>query len=227
MNKDLKFLVKNIFRPEGKISIQLGNDIGAKRYLNYFNQKSWKRGFIKNKKYNISLLPISSYQNPEEYLLSVNGKNSAYYFSRRCEKMGYSFKPFDPNSKIDAIYAINMSADERQGRKMDEAYRTKVLEWPSDEANIWYGIFSSDQELVGYVWTVNIGELTIINRILGHQAHLKNNVMYSLVTNVIGKAIEEKLVRYIMYDTFGRKQNGLVLFKKRIGFKPYTVNFIP
>jgi hypothetical protein len=45
------------------------------------------------------------------------------------------------------------------------------------------------------------------------------------MTRVVSEFIHAKESNFIMYDTFGQVENGLVLFKKRIGFKPYTVNF--
>ena len=69
-------------------------------------------------------------------------------------------------------------------------------------------------------------DLSLINRILGHDEHLKNNVMYFLIVSFVKDIITSTVNRVIMYDTFGKNQNGLVMFKKRIGFKPYTVNFV-
>jgi hypothetical protein len=67
--------------------------------------------------------------------------------------------------------------------------------------------------------------MVLINRILGHGDFLKDNVMYLIMTRVVSEFIHAKESNFIMYDTFGQVENGLVLFKKRIGFKPYTVNF--
>ena len=70
------------------MAIRLGNSETANRLLSYFNSRAWKRGFLKLKKYNISLLPIDQFSKEDDYLGSVNGKNSAAYFSRRCAKLG-------------------------------------------------------------------------------------------------------------------------------------------
>ena len=223
--KKYKFLIKNILSPTGKVFIHLGNSETAKKLLTYFNSRSWKRGYLKLKKYNISLLPIVQFSVEEEYLASVNGKNSAAYFSRRCAKLGYTFQSFNPNDEIVAIFEINTSSTERQGREMDESYKQLVAEWPNDEVNKWFGIYSKEGKLVAYVWIYLVGEMVLINRILGHGDYLKDNVMYLLMTNVVSKFINVRQINFIMYDTFGKFENGLVMFKKRIGFKPFTVNF--
>jgi len=220
-----KFVVNNILSPEGKVSIHLGNSEVSNSLLSYFNSRSWKRGFIKLKKFNISLLPITDFLKEEEYLSSVNGKNSAAYFSRRCTKMGYTVRSFNPNNQIEEIFTINTSSTERQGRVMDKNYQIKVNEWPTDEENQWFGIFSEEGKLVAYVWTYIAGEMVLINRILGHADFLKDNIMYLLMTKVVAAFVQSDEINYLMYDTFGKVENGLVLFKKRIGFKPYTVNF--
>jgi hypothetical protein len=223
--KKYKFLIKNILTPTGKVTISIGNSATANKLLTYFNSRSWKRAFIKLKKYNIALLPIDQFSKEEDYLTSVNGKNSAAYFSRRCSKLGYTFQTFNPNHAIDAIFEINTSSSERQGRAMEESYNKLVSEWPCDEIHKWFGIYSSDGKLVAYVWTYIVGEMVLINRILGHGDFLKDNIMYLLMTSVVSEFIQVKESNFIMYDTFGQVENGLVLFKKRIGFKPYTVNF--
>lgn len=220
-----KFLLNNILSPAGKVSIHLGNSETADRLLVYFNTRKWNRGFLKLKKFNISLLPIDQFSKDEDYLASVNGKNSAAYFSRRCSKMGYTFQSFNPNDEIDAIFEINTSSTERQGREMDESYKLLVTEWPNDDVNNWFGIYSKEGKLVAYVWTYVVGEMVLINRILGHGDYLKENVMYLLMTSVVSTFVNDNRINFIMYDTFGKFENGLVMFKKRIGFKPFTVNF--
>ncbi len=224
MNK-FKFLIKNILSPEGKVIIHLGKSELSKRLLKYFNSRSWKRGFIKLKKYNISLLPIAIFSNGEEYLTLVSGKNSAAYFSRRCTKLNYTFHKLNPNMFINDIFEINTSSSERQGRTMDESYLIKVEEWQHDEENKWFGIYSLEGKLVAYAWTYEVGEIALINRILGHGDYLKDNIMFLLMTNIVSYYIALNKTKFIMYDTFGKVENGLVMFKKRIGFKPFTVNF--
>jgi hypothetical protein len=204
----------------------LGNSLNAQRILKSFNRRYLRKGFIKNKQFNIAIIDLSEFKSEGDYIQSVKGKNSADYFSRRCEKMGYTFESFDPNDEIEQIYNINSSSQERQGKSMAASYLEKVLTWPNESGNTWYGIFDPEGILVAYLWTIELNEMTLLNRILGHQEHLKNNIMYLLLTKYITNAIVDRKAKYVMYDTFGKFQNGLVMYKKRIGFKPYTVNFM-
>lgn len=223
---DFKFLLNNIFSPDSKLKIHLGKSDISKRYLAYFNMRSIKRAGLKNKKWNCALLNLTNYLTTEEYLASVNGKNSASYFARRCSKLSYSVREFDPNEYINDIYAIHTSSKIRQGREMDASYLEKMYEWPNDSQNSWFGVFDSSGQLVGYIWLVFLNELALVNRILGHENHLKSNIMYYLTTEVVSSEIRKGLRKYMMYDTFGTVKNGLVLFKRRIGFKPTTINFV-
>ncbi|HRO75007.1 MAG TPA: hypothetical protein PLP27_02530 [Crocinitomicaceae bacterium] len=224
---NFKFVWNNFFKPYGKITIQLGSSEIALRYKKYFNQRSWRRLFIPNKKYNCAVLNLRNFATHDDYLTTVKGKNSADYFSRRSSKLGYYWKVFNANEYIDAIYEINTSASNRQGRTMDTSYLTKVTKWPNDEQNAWIGVFNQEDKLVSYIWLVLTQELALMNRILGHGDYLKDNIMYLNNLGVISYLYEhKKQVHFLMYDTFGRTQNGLALFKKRIGFKPYTVNFV-
>lgn len=223
---EFAFLWNNIVHPYGKVTISLGNEENGNRLRKYFNHRSWKRLLIPNKKYNCSVINLSVFTDFEDYLKTVKGKNSADYFRRRSMKLGYEWRAFDPNQYIDAIFSINTSVGARQGREMDSNYKQKVAHWPNDENNTWIGIFNSDGDLVSYVWLVFANELVLINRILGKAQFLKDNIMYLNTLGAIEYVFNEQKAIYLMYDTFGRKSNGLVLFKKRIGFKPYTVYFI-
>lgn len=227
MINDLKFLVSNVCFPVAKINVSIGTNDLSLRYKKAFTARSWKRLFIPQKKYNCSLIDLNKFDKLDSYLQAINGKNSAAYYSRRCQKLNYRWELFDPNDFIDDIFNINTSKTERQGRVMDQNYLIKVESWPSDELNKWIGVFDGESRLVSYVWLVLLNQLVLINRILGHSKHLNNNVMYLNMVGAMEHVFKNETpqISIVMYDTFGRKKNGLVLFKKRLGFQPYTVNF--
>lgn len=224
--KELKFLFNNILHPVAKIDVFLGKSDIGQRYKSAFGKRSWRRLFIPSKKYNCSIIELHKYHDFEDFLKTVKGKNSADYFRRRAMKLNYCWKVFNPNEHVEDIYRINTSVEERQGRQMDQSYREKVSQWPHDDQNVWIGVFNPEGLLVSYVWLIFIEDLILINRILGDGAFLKDNIMYLNVLGAIEYIFQNDKARILMYDTFGRRLNGLVLFKKRIGFKPYTVNFI-
>ena len=49
--------------------------------------------------------------------------------------------------------------------------------------------------------------------------------MYLLFAEAVRVLMEEKSIRYFMYDTYFGGTDGLRLFKKRIGFEPFHVRW--
>lgn len=224
----IRNLVHALRNPEGKATIALGSSPLGKNYWHYFTKRHYSKLFIPHKSIGCAIIPLSKFSEPHEYRVSVKGKNSADYFARRSLKMGYTTGYFNPNDYLDAIHQIHTSAEERQGRKMDADYLKKVTLWEYDDQNKWWGVFGENDQLVGYVWLIELGELTLMNRIMGHAGHLKNNIMYLMCVEMIEFLIahrDPQSVRFLMYDTFGLEKNGLTLFKKRLGFLSYNVKF--
>ncbi len=223
--------MENIFRiiPEilrlPKVSVNLKvNDNEAEKLFRLFNSRHPRFPLIRKKTIGVMLMDISSFKDGEDYLKTVSGKNSTAYYSRRCLKEGYGFRLFNPNEFQEKILEINNSQPERQGIKMSRSYLEKS-DYPLNENNIYGGIFIQN-ELAAYLWLRTQGELVIVNRILGHEAHLKKGVMYLLFSSSVNVIIHErKDIRWMMYDTFFGAKDGLKLFKTRLGFKPYIVRW--
>jgi hypothetical protein len=70
----------------------------------------------------------------------------------------------------------------------------------------------------------------VFSRLLGHSDHLKNGVMYYLVTEVIREMIGRKTQQgaplWSMYDMMFGASDGLRFFKELLGFKPYKVRWV-
>jgi hypothetical protein len=50
--------------------------------------------------------------------------------------------------------------------------------------------------------------------------------MYLLITSSISNLIDSNInIKFVMYDTIFGASDGLRLFKKRLGFKPYLVKW--
>lgn len=220
-----RMLYNEVLFPKRKADVSLGTSAEGLRSLKYFNKRSWSKAFLRHKRYNCAVIDVSVFTTPDAYVATVKGKNSADYFARRCEKMGYTFQAMDPNTHWQSIYDINHSSQNRQGKTMDASYLNPLERWPNDEVNRWYGVFDNSHNLVAYLWSVHMKDLMLINRVLGHDDHLKNNIMYFLSVRFVMECVCSKAARYVMYDTFGRGDNGLALFKRRIGFQHYRMNF--
>ncbi|MFM2208247.1 MAG: hypothetical protein RL213_2222 [Bacteroidota bacterium] len=220
----LKQLSEVLRMPEKTVC--LGDSDADRRLFESFTSRHPKFPLISRKTVGVALLPLDDFKTSEDYLESVGGKNSAAYFSRKAIRAGYAYAAFDPNSRADDIQRIHLSSPERQGKKMDSSYRTGFGEYPSDRRNSFYGVFKGD-ELVAYIWIVRSGQLLLMNRIMGHADHLRNGVMYLLVSSLIRQEIDKEGAqgRFVMYDTMLGASAGLRMFKERCGFRPYRLKW--
>ena len=106
---------------------------------------------------------------------------------------------------------------------MDAMYREKVTHFTDQKNYTYIGVLNSAGKLVSYMNLGHYGNFAAIDRLIG----LRNNdgVMHMLVTEIVSRMIEERKVRYLMYDTcFGAKP-GLLQFKTMLGFTPYRAKF--
>lgn len=186
---------------------------------------------IKNKDYvavrkNIALLPIPD--TLDEY---VRGKTKQALRTNisRAAKNGYCCGYFTGIDYLDDIMEINLSSESRGGRKMEENYvsRDMVKEFLSD-LPIMFGIFTSEGKLVGYIHVLITGTMMATNKIIGHEAHLDNGVMYFMITELVKENIEKKAnVTHVMYANYlsGRSHAGYTYFKRKCGFEGYNVRF--
>lgn len=177
-----------------------------------------------------AIIKISDYKNFQHFSEVFNGKSSISYYNRLCLKKGYSFISLSRNNYIDDIYDINTSATIRQGRRMSSSYSIKVENYPEEDNYKYYGVIDANGKLVAYADTVDLNEVIIIYKILGHKDFLKDNIMYFLVYNVIKSIFEihfnsNNRLKYLMYDSFFMNSEGLKFFKHRCGFKAYHIKW--
>ena len=223
--KKIKNIITEI-RTLPKITVSMGGDEYGNKFFPYFTKPHPRYFLFKNKTLGVALINLSDFKSPQEYTKSVNGKNSAAYFSRKAIKLGYHFKSIIPNQFVEQIYLINTSASQRQGVEMEISYKEKKNDYPLDKYNNYFGVFKEDR-LVAYLWLVQTGELVLVNRILGHAEHLDGGIMYLLLTSFTEHVITTiPKAKVIMYDTLFGASTGLKMFKNRCGFKPYKVNWI-
>jgi hypothetical protein len=208
-----------------RVKIRLGSDPVGQRLFRAFNKPHPRFKFIKNKSIGVALLDLTEFASSDAFLEKVNGKNSAAYFSRKAQRAGYDFRWIDPDYYADDIQAIHLSTDQRQGIPLDKAYHETIRHYPTDESNAYFGVFKEDR-LTAYLWVVRSGDLVLMNRIMGHAAHLKEGVMYLLVTSFIVHEIGNvHRGRMLMYDTMLGATSGLRMFKERFGFRAMYVKW--
>lgn len=218
-------LLKDILNLPGKtLQLDVTHEEGRRMYES-FNKRHPRIPVFRNKSIGVALVDLHHFKSKEEYLLSVNGKNSAAYFSRKAAKAGYCIKKFNPAHYHQAIIEIHKSNPERQGGNLPSSY-FEELSYPINEYNSYYGVFK-DELLCGYIWAIESGDTVVFSRIMGHHDFLKEGIMYLLATAVIGSYIDEKPnIAYAMYDTYFGASEGLKMYKRRLGFTAFKVNWV-
>jgi hypothetical protein len=151
---------------------------------------------------------------------------------RKAEKAGYRFALVSPKEHFDEILAINRSSPTRQGRTMKGSYLDpeQVARAFGSRDQI-SAIFDAEGRLRAYADVPALGDAFVFSRILGHSDDLDKGIMYLLVSEVIRTYIEAAngpgpSPRWAFYDTFWGASSGLVYFKERLGFRPFTVDWV-
>lgn len=149
---------------------------------------------------------------------------------RAAEKRGFRYAVVPSLEHVDEIMEIHRSAPERQGRPLpwyylDEAEARRIL---STRPEL-HGILDAEGRLRAYAWAPAVGDVVLIETLLGHADDLEAGTMYLLISEVIRAAIEARRrdgsPAWVMYDTFWGAGPGLASFKARLGFEPYTVDW--
>lgn len=216
--------------PKAEIYFKNYANNSKKKYIEtykYFT-KLHRLKLFKNKTLGVALIDLKKFANFEEYYKSVNGKNSAAYYSRKALKRGYKFVEIDRNNFIDDIFNINTSVQMRQGKNMASSYLVKVDSYMNESNYKYFGVVDSDGKLVSYCNIGFYGEFSLIVTLLGHHKHLNDGIMYLMMikfNEIMFNEYKDKGYQYIMYDTFFGASQGLKMFKNKLGYKPYKVEW--
>lgn len=149
--------------------------------------------------------------------------------ARRAREAGYAFGPLDALAELEAIRRINLSSETRQGGRLPEVYSDRALlqRWAAQPGSH-YGVRAPCGTLAAYVYVRRIGEVAILDTLLGHANALPDGVMYLLVQETLttlAAAPAQARPRWVMYDTWIGASEGLRTFKQRIGCEPYRVRW--
>lgn len=191
-------------------------------YLN-FTKRHPKYKIIRNKTVGAALIDLRVASSREKYLASIKGRNCGDYHARRARTRGYVCTEIDRNGYIDAIHAINMSEESRQGRPMDESYRIKRERFERLRNFRYFGVLDANGELVAYANFGMYGNFGAFSQLIGRRNN--DGIMHLLVVEVVCRLIDEGKLQYIMYDTFFGAAPGLKQFKTILGFKPYRAKY--
>jgi hypothetical protein len=142
----------------------------------------------------------------------------------------YSYAKIDAVSAIDQIMEINGSRPERGGRPMPPLYFNRSeFEVILREIGNAHVVKCPAGKIVAYALVPNLGDLWLLEYVLGHGDHLNAGIMYLLMANVIEEKFELAKTagnpKWIMYDTWLGATAGLRQFKAVLGFSPYWVRW--
>lgn len=209
-----------IARLEFRLAIN-PDDVG--KMHRHFTRRHPRYLVFQNKSLGAALVDLSKFRTREEYMDTVKGRNSAEHHARKARSKGYRVVEIDRNDYIDEIHAINTSVETRQGRPMDAAYQEKITHYPFDKNFKYYGVLNAAGKLAAYGDLGLYGNFVAFNRVIG----IRNNdgAMHLMVTEIICRMIEARHVTYIMYDTCFGASEGLLAFKKMLGFEPYRAKY--
>jgi hypothetical protein len=208
-----------------RLQIQLGSGPEAAEIYQWLTERHPRYPLFARKGIGVELIDIHCYRDFDQYLATVGGKNSTAYNRRRALRKGYSFGRINKNDHVEEINAINTSARVRQGHPMEQGYIKFKAQFPVEKNWLYLGINNDQGCLVAYLDIHCVGELAYVGPVLGHAAFLKDGIMYLLFAEAVRLLMDDKSIRYFMYDTYFAGLDGLRLFKKRIGFQPFRVRW--
>lgn len=149
----------------------------------------------------------------------------------RAARRGYRFTLVQTHERVDEIAAINTSTPERQGRPMSDGYKRRPSETPDQDYPCRrhgvrrYGVEDADGVLVAYLWLYRAGWLGLVSQILGHAAHLENEVMYLLWQGMLEHEAADAR-GYVVYNKWDSGTEGLRFYKQRVGLAETHVRWL-
>ena len=149
----------------------------------------------------------------------------------RAERRGYTFHEVRREEHSDELHAINTSAERRQGRPMSESYRKPykygpLPKYPCERHQVrTYGVKAPDGTLVAYLWLYVAGQLRLCSTIIGHAAHLANEVMYLLFRGMLEAEGARDPAGVVMYHRWDNGTDGLRFYKARVGLTETVIEW--
>ena len=159
---------------------------------------------------------------------------------RKTAKKGYYCEQITIQEHLQDMYEINMSKTIRQGKPMhEEWYRYSVEELrrsfgsPSVSScpyhhYQWFGVFTKEKKMVGYIKFNRVGQLGVYGMILGHGDYLKDGIIYFLhfyIQKLIRESDNERYkgIAGTAYHAMLNGTKGLIFWKHKAGFAQYHI----
>ena len=211
-----------------RVRIEVYGDAHARRIYRAFMVRHRLFKFTRAKRWGVALIRLPETQ---DAYLAGSSRELVRRKRRAAARGGYRYAVVAAADHLDEILAINLSSPTRQGRGLPAYYldREHVQATFADRPDV-HGILNAVGELRAYAWVPRAGDFILFETLLGHADDLDAGIMYLLISEVIGSAIEGRDAggspAWAMYDTFWGAASGLAYFKERLGFQPYTVDWV-
>ena len=151
----------------------------------------------------------------------------------RAERHGYRFDTVNREEWTDDLYAINTSAEVRQGRRMSESYTRRyqysalpVYECERHQVRT-YGVTAEAGHLVAYLWLYVCGQLRLCSSIIGHADHLDDGIMYLMFRGMLDAEHSRDPDGLVMYHRWDNGTDGLRFYKQHVGLRDTAVRWLP
>lgn len=159
-------------------------------------------------------------------------ESSAVRNQKKALRNGYRFEKINYNDWLGDIQAVRRSTEVRQG-PVDPRLLSKPVRPISDppSRNLFhdypfFGVLQGDK-LVAYAGCLVAGEVALIEHILGHADHQEQGIMPLLILGMQAEIRKRyPQVRWFGYEMWFGASESLRRFKKKMGFRPYQVNWI-
>lgn len=151
--------------------------------------------------------------------------------ANRAERRGYTFHIVRREDHSEELYEINTSAERRQGRPMSDSYRRRyeyapLPDYPCERHQVrTYGVKSPAGRLVAYLWLYVAGQLRLCSSIIGHAAHLENEIMYLLFRGMLAAEAERDADGVVVYHRWDNGTDGLRFYKERVGLRDTPIRW--
>lgn len=190
----------------------------------YYTKPHPRYKIIRNKTVGAALIDLDSMGTREKYDASITERNGALNHAKRARGRGYLFSEIDRNEYVDDIHEINTSCTTRQGRRMENNYLHKTVQFENARHFRYFGIVCQRGKLVAYANVGMFGNFCGFSHLIG----LRNNdgIMHLLVTEIVYQLLADGRYRYLMYDTFFGALPGMRQFKTMLGFRPYLAKYL-
>jgi len=173
----------------------------------------------------LALLPITS--DYREQTIDAKSRNMI----RKANRYFY-YQTFNYNLHLGEIYEINISLPERQGKAMSQSYQQypTAIQIPYDLCNVvhryvFVGGFDERGTLRAYCALAIVGEIAIINTIIGHGANLSDGIMNGMIDYLVNYVGSTTGCKYLNYLDMINCSVGLASFKSSVGFESIKEDF--